>query len=64
MLRNQRRRSSKLSWGGWLGRTGEGFPEASELAGIKQAEAILFFPKDPSPDLSEYGLGESTDGHL
>ena len=56
MLRNQRRRNSKLSWGGWLGRTGEGFPEASELAGIKQAEAILFFPKDPSPDLSEYGL--------
>ena len=34
----------------------EGFPEAFELAGIKQAEAILPFPKDPSPDLSEYGL--------
>lgn len=36
--------------GGWAGPRA-GFPEALELVGMKEAEAILPFPKDASPDL-------------
>ena len=58
MLRNHRGgapNSAGAGTQGWAG-LGEGFPEAFELEGVNQAEGILSFPKDPSPELSEYGL--------